>query len=129
MPYLWFMDQIFWALFFVWLVNGAATGLPGIVGKFFQLKPVAYIGKISYGIYVYHLFMLSLVPIVLAQGSLDFSLLPGWLQFGLLAGVTIGVAAISWHLFESPLNSLKHHFSYAVPIEGRESRRAKAVYF
>lgn len=128
MPYLWFMEPIFWALFFVWLVNGAASGFPGIVGKFLQLRPIAYIGKISYGIYVYHLFMVPFVPIVLAQSNIDFSLLPGWLQFGLLAGVTIGVAAISWHLFESPLNSLKRYFAYAEPNEGRERRQPKAVY-
>ncbi len=128
MPYLWFMEPIFWALFFVWLVNGAASGFPGIVGKFLQLRPIAYIGKISYGIYVYHLFMGSLVPTVLAQSNIDFSLLPGWLQFGLLAGVTIGVAAISWHLFEGPLNALKRHFAYAEPNEGRERRQPTAVY-
>jgi len=113
MKNMWFIEPLPWALLFVWLIHRAASGYHGIVGKILELKPIVYIGKISYGIYVYHLFIVALAPTVLSQEDINFSLLPGWIQFGLLAGVTVGMAAISWHLFESTLNSLKNYFSYA----------------
>jgi peptidoglycan/LPS O-acetylase OafA/YrhL len=111
--YIWFTEPTLWALVFAGVINRASFGYSGISGKILQLKPLLYLGKISYGIYVYHLFMLSLVPLVLARIGINFSFLLGWVQFVMLTGVTVGLAAISWHSFELPLNSLKNYFNYA----------------
>ena len=50
------------------------------------------------------------------------------LQFGLLVGTTIGMAAISWHFFESPINSLKNRFTYGEQSARHGDQRPEAVY-
>jgi peptidoglycan/LPS O-acetylase OafA/YrhL len=108
----WFIEPILWALLFVWIINRASSGFTGIGAKILELKPLVYTGKISYGIYVYHPFIYFLVPILFSQINIDFFRLPRGIQFGLLVGITVGIAAISWHFFENPLNSLKNQFTY-----------------
>lgn len=46
---------------FMWLIARAVQGFKGITGALLQAKPILFVGKISYGIYLYHFFMLSLV--------------------------------------------------------------------
>jgi peptidoglycan/LPS O-acetylase OafA/YrhL len=108
----WFIEPILWALLFVWVINRASSGFGGIGAKILELKPLVYTGKISYGIYVYHPFIYFLVPILFSQLNIDFYRLPRGIQFGLLVGITVGMAATSWHFFENPLNSLKNRFTY-----------------
>ena len=66
-------------------------------------RPVAYLGKISYGLYVYHL-------LVIERNWLDYlpeSYLFRFRQpYGEL-GLTIVIAAVSWRFFERPINRLK----------------------
>jgi peptidoglycan/LPS O-acetylase OafA/YrhL len=52
------------ALFFAWLIDRTARGFKGFVGRIFELKPLLYIGKISYGMYLYHFFLLNLMPYI-----------------------------------------------------------------
>jgi peptidoglycan/LPS O-acetylase OafA/YrhL len=109
----WFIEPVLWALTFVWVINRTSLGLTGVGAKILEFKPLAYTGKISYGIYVYHPFVYILLPILLYRTDINFFLLPRLLQFGLLVGTTVGMAALSWHFLESPINSLKNHFTYA----------------
>jgi len=93
-----------------WIVVGAARGFRG-VGRALELRPIAYLGKISYGIYIFH----YLVPVVLARlaqhlgGSYPDG---GFRSFALSSAVTVALAAASWQFFESPLNRLKRFFPY-----------------
>ncbi len=121
------IEPIVWALVFVWLVDRASSGFRGIGGKILESRPLLYIGKISYGIYVYHLFIYFAVPLILYKVNVDFRLLPRWTQAGLLVGVTVGIAAISWRFFESPINSLKNRCAYAEQNARRRIQRLKAV--
>jgi peptidoglycan/LPS O-acetylase OafA/YrhL len=95
------------SLVFVWLVAAASAGFRGPVGMFLTAAPIVYLGKISYGLYLYHMF----IPDVLARLGVP---LPGpeylWARFGIYAAVTIGVASVSWYLFEKPINGLKRFF-------------------
>jgi hypothetical protein len=95
------------------VIHRASWGFTGVGAKIFEFKPLVYTGKISYGIYVYHPFVYFLLPILFYRTDIDFFLLPRLLQFGLLVGTTIGMAAISWHFFESPINSLKNRLLMA----------------
>jgi peptidoglycan/LPS O-acetylase OafA/YrhL len=108
----WFIEPVVWALLFVWVINRASSGFRGIGAKILELKLLVHTGKISYGIYVYHPFVYFLVPILFFQMDIDFFRLPRGIQFGLLVGITVGIAALSWHFFENPLNSLKNRFTY-----------------
>lgn len=100
------------ALVFAWLVSSAAVGFTGLVGRVLEFRPFSYLGKISYGIYVYHnLTPLALVPL-LALFGIQLQV-PSMTNFLLSTLLTIAIAALSWHLLELPINNLKRHFSYA----------------
>jgi peptidoglycan/LPS O-acetylase OafA/YrhL len=124
----WFIEPILWGLMFVWVINRASLGFTGVGAKILEFNPLAYTGKISYGIYVYHPFVYVLLPILFYRTDIDFFLLPRLLQFGLLVGTTIGMAAISWHFFESPINSLKNRFTYGEQSARYGDQRPEAVY-
>ena len=123
----WFIEPTLWALIFVWLIDRASWRFTGVGGKFLELKPLTYTGKISYGIYIYHPFVYLLVPALLRSTETNFFPLR-LLEFVLLAGSTMGIAALSWHFFENPINLLKHHFDVAGQQPAEIDRPAKAVY-
>jgi len=72
------------------------------VGRFLQWEPLRYIGKISYGAYLYHNF-LRLIPLEIEDP---------YVKFLLLSILSLGLASLSWHMLEEPLNRLKRHFPY-----------------
>lgn len=87
------------------------NGFGGIVGRFLENQIVLYIGKISYGIYVYHIFIGRFFP---NQDGNIFGYHIENLYVRVLMRVigTISLAAISWELFELPINRLKEKFPY-----------------
>ena len=97
--------------FFAWLIGKAAVGIQGTTGKLLEAKPLRYLGKISYGLYVYHNFMPWVVGDILRWLHLPPPSQPA-LQFCLYVGVTLVVASSSWFGFERPINNLKHRFEY-----------------
>ena len=104
------------ALMGVWVVARAARGMSGIPGRVLASTPMRYIGTISYGIYVYHLLLPDLLPKLARRAGHPDLLAPlgdetlAFLAF--YAGASILVAAVSWHLFEAPINRLKARFEY-----------------
>jgi peptidoglycan/LPS O-acetylase OafA/YrhL len=128
MKHFWFvLEPAAWPLVLVWVIDRASSGFGGMVGEILGSKPLIYLGKISYGIYVYHLFIYFIVPLLLQQINFDFFILPYAIQFGLLVGITVGIAALSWHFFEYPMNSLKNHFTSAVRSPRQALQWPKAV--
>jgi peptidoglycan/LPS O-acetylase OafA/YrhL len=105
------------ALLAGWLVLRASTGFRGPIGTLLEIKPLIYLGTISYGIYVYHNFIPYLIKLPFAW-PLN-SLLEG--------GIAISVAALSWHFFEGPINNLKRYFKYYGDRRGRCSSKSLAV--
>lgn len=94
--------RFLFAVFCFWLIGKAATtGFRGIVGRFLTNRIVVYLGKISYGIYVYHMFM----PYIFQHLHLRYEI--AYYPF-----VTVGISALSYHLFENPINNLKRFFEY-----------------
>ena len=95
----------------LWLVAGAATGFRGVAGMVLRSGPIVYMGKISYGIYLYHIPVKAFLYIPLGWIGLkreDF----GRAQPFVLMAAAIAVAVVSWELFEKPINRLKRHFPY-----------------
>ncbi len=96
----------------LWLTASACKGFTGLTQKILEFPPMVYIGKISYGIYLFHL-----LPPLALEGRLrtfelpisDINLLVSCL---LWVAITVTLAAISWHLVEKPINSQKKYFPY-----------------
>ena len=88
-----------------------AMGVPPehLLHRLLCWRPLAYLGRTSYGIYLYHLPLLRIV-----HPKLDVPETLGWrLLTGTLLGLAaIGVAALSWKFFEAPLIGLKRRFEY-----------------
>jgi peptidoglycan/LPS O-acetylase OafA/YrhL len=91
---------IFWrtalALFFLCVV-AAAVDLPQAIARRW-LRPLDYLGDISYGIYLWHLFAVQFIVYKLGMKH-------GIALVGALA-MTILLAACSWHYFEKRIMSL-----------------------
>ena len=99
-----------WSIFSMLVVYLAADGITGFSKVFFDNKFVVYLGKVSYGLYLYHLF----VPDLVSYGFQKFQIatLPFPLMHLIYSLVTLGICAASWTLIEQPINGLKDRFRY-----------------
>ena len=104
-------EYTIWAMFFVWLIDGAGRGFSGVSGRVLELRPLLYLGQISYGLYVFHPLVIGLTRWTFAQAGRPYPKQPALMFLFLVAG-TIAVAACSWHFFERPLNDLKRRFDF-----------------
>lgn len=99
------------SLVFVWLVGSAAKGFTGMTGVCLEWSVLLYIGKISYGIYLYHNFMPRLVRYFASVVGLgELSTLP---MFACATILTLLTAAASWHFIEKPISRVKERLSVA----------------
>ena len=100
------------ALIFVYLVARASRGFSGPVGRALEWEPVVYLGKISYGVYLLHLFVSAAVNKV--ANHLVGSHGPKYAVplFFCYLTITLVLASLSWRYFEAPLNDLKRFFPY-----------------
>jgi len=90
-----FFPSVF-ALSGVVLLWAAMSG-KGWLCSALRFRPLTYLGKISYGIYLYHF-----IIIVFLQHYLNAF----W-----LAVVTVGVASLSWYFIEAPILRLKKKYA------------------
>jgi peptidoglycan/LPS O-acetylase OafA/YrhL len=100
------------SLIFACLVAAAAHGFKSFAGKVLESKPMVYLGKISYGIYLIHAFMPEIVYRTFDYLGLSGYKLPLIIAFFSTAA-TIVAATITWHVLERPINDLKRFFQYA----------------
>jgi peptidoglycan/LPS O-acetylase OafA/YrhL len=100
------------AFAFGWLVSRTASSFKGPVGTLLELRPIRYIGRISYGIYILHSFMPVILFYLLKWSHLSLSEDSG-LRFLLLVGMSVAAASLSWRFLESPINAYKRYFEYA----------------
>ena len=110
-----------WAFFCMWLVHRASRGFTGWTGRLLRARPLLYLGKISYGVYLLHVLVTMTVEPKLG------SYLPmvghaGVPLFIAVMLITVGTASLSWKFFEQPINSLKDRFPY-----GQSAQRVGTV--
>jgi peptidoglycan/LPS O-acetylase OafA/YrhL len=111
------------AFFYVWLIGRASEGMTGLVGRILDLRVLVEIGKVSYGIYLFH-------PFITGISTRTFKLIGVTLERGVIYFVihsvlSIVIAYFSWLIIERPINSLKDRFEQktltfkaAAPEEG-----------
>ncbi|QJF50346.1 acyltransferase family protein [Roseobacter ponti] len=75
-----------------------------LLRPFFVFRPVARVGEISYGIYLYHLIALHITVSYLSAGIR----LDGWLIFVTYSLVAILISELSFRYYETPFLNLRH---------------------
>jgi peptidoglycan/LPS O-acetylase OafA/YrhL len=85
----------------------AFIGAPAAGVRFLTNPMLSYLGKVSYGLYVYHMFGLLLARHILGTNSAMRYL--GYAALGLL--LTIALSSISYRWLESPFLRLKNRFA------------------
>ncbi|MBE9466653.1 acyltransferase family protein [Dyadobacter subterraneus] len=116
------------SIFCLYFVVRATTGkgFKYLIGTILNNLVLQYIGKISYGIYIYHM----LVPAVLMPFlvktinrffSISLTLSDSSAKVTSLF-ILIMLSSASWILFESPINQLKYKIGFQPAPEGTKSK-------
>lgn len=95
---------------FAWIVWRSSCGFDGIFGRLLSSGPAIYLGKISYGVYIIHAF----VPSILIGININPEILPKGMDawFLVITATTIIMASVSWYVLERPANRLKSRYKY-----------------
>ncbi|HEX2696471.1 MAG TPA: acyltransferase, partial [Anaerolineales bacterium] len=86
---------------------------------FLNSKPLKYLGKISYGLYVYHYGLIAVIGALFRKYGLDDSVHSPQMFF-LALMLTIIVATLSFFFLEKPLMDLKDRF-FRMPSDSSKS--------
>lgn len=100
-----------------WILGWAVLiGYTGWLKLFLENSVVTYLGRISYGLYLYHFFIPGFLGVALAYLKIDALKGDGTsmiiVRACLYAMVTVAVASVSWFLIEKPCNNLKRYVEY-----------------
>ena len=119
--------RLFEAIFSVFLIFSFVkindkSAFTSVKQLLFENEAVVFIGKISYGIYIYHHFLYNIYYstnnnfIIKIFNKLNhFSAGLGeniFVQMCILMPIVILISTISWYIFEKPINNLKERFKY-----------------
>jgi peptidoglycan/LPS O-acetylase OafA/YrhL len=91
---------------FVILVARTATGFDGNIARFLSNAGLVFAGRISYGLYIYHILVAMVVNRWLPS-QMRFLITISSLRLVVFGIVTLFVAALSWRSLEQPINRLR----------------------
>ena len=92
-------------LFGIIIINLAAnTNLKNVL----EWSVINYLGRISYGIYMYHFLVMILVLLFASK----FNIETNWIIYPLILLGTIGISSISYHYFEVIFLKLKTKYTF-----------------
>ena len=103
-----FMKPLLISLSSFFILFTAYNGNTKLLGPVLNSKPLQYIGKLSYGIYLYHKPLPSFIKIACLQ--LHLELPPPFLYFTLCLAILIPVVLVSYYFIEKPILKLKTKF-------------------
>lgn len=105
------IDELLFVVMSALVINYAVAGRFGLVSAWFLQHPwVVYFGKVSYGMYVYHLFIPDLYYYLAPRIGLAVS--NKYTLFVAFFALTFLLSHLSWRIFEAPVNDLKKYFPY-----------------
>ncbi len=98
---------------FCWVIARASVGFTGPAGVILRWAPLLFLGRISYGLYVYHFNVSGLMRDHLFPSLSEA--LRDWptVRYVIYAAISIVIATASWYLMERPINRLKSRFSHS----------------
>jgi peptidoglycan/LPS O-acetylase OafA/YrhL len=120
-------------LTFIWLVASAASRFRGPAGRILESEPLLYLGRISYGLYLYHAFAPNAVKSALRYFGVQLtpwdapkplydsvafitplhaSKVTALIMLMTYGVITVAAASLSWFLWERPLNGLRRYVRY-----------------
>ncbi|HEV7349483.1 acyltransferase [Telluribacter sp.] len=115
-------ERFFASIFCSFLIGKAVLGFEGGMKWFLENSVSNYLGKISYGLYVYHNFVYNHFHITATHPTIRMlnkiyqyiPVLKGVTAFEIVFFfmLTTLVAAFSWHFIEKPINNLKDRYAY-----------------
>jgi peptidoglycan/LPS O-acetylase OafA/YrhL len=91
---------------FVILVARTATGFGGYTARFLTHPGLVFAGRISYGLYIYHILVAMLFQRWLPS-QLRFLITTPSLRLMVLGMATVVVAALSWRFIEQPISRFR----------------------
>ena len=104
----------------VLVVAGVALEQRGPVARLLSLPPLAWLGAISYGVYLWHW------PIFLILNG-ERTGWSGWQLFAARCAVTVAVAGLSWWLLEQPLRKWRPTTVPMLPLAAATAATAAVV--
>ncbi|MEQ9235238.1 acyltransferase family protein [Coleofasciculus sp. E2-BRE-01] len=93
-----------------WLISTASRGMSGLPKRLLEFNGLRFIGRISYGLYLYHLFFAYYFLKWFPGLSLEKNMGHNVLAFMILFMATFGLATVSWLILEKPLLKYKKYF-------------------
>jgi peptidoglycan/LPS O-acetylase OafA/YrhL len=105
------------ALFYASLLMQILISPHGLASRVFQMSWLRWLGKISYGLYLFHFIVMAGLSPILVYGRHPE---PDWLLAMITAGGAAGSIALSWlswTFFESKIVRFGHRFTYRNPAE------------
>jgi peptidoglycan/LPS O-acetylase OafA/YrhL len=107
-----FSDPFLALIYFVMVVIAVNGAFTKCMKCFLENKIVLYLGKISYGLYVFHLFIGPLYFNFLNRYIIGIHPQKDWEFFIVFFFINVALASISWFSIEKPIIGLKKYFRY-----------------
>ena len=98
-------------LSFFLLAKASLGTYKGLFAALIESKLFVYIGRISYGVYIYHNLMNALFFGFLNR-YLQLNDAPAFVYVLIYTALTFTIASLSWFIIEKPINSFKTRFPY-----------------
>lgn len=95
------------SLISLFIISKVSLGYTGFLKIIFENKMLMYLGKISYGMYLFHNF----IPLIYKSLKLP-PVQNLFLKFSVQFILLVITASLSWFLLEKPVNNLKKYFKY-----------------
>lgn len=99
----------------VFLVARTATGFHGSIGRFLTNPGLVFAGRISYGLYIYHILVAMLFQRWLPPQFRILITMPS-LRLIVFGVATLLAATVSWRLLEQPINKLRGEKARNAPL-------------
>jgi peptidoglycan/LPS O-acetylase OafA/YrhL len=94
------------AVFLAWVLAVSLKGMNKRYARLLSWAPLVYLGKISYGMYVYHVFIIILIsPLLVPYGLSEGHNALG--RIAVLLVLTVAMSSLSWHWLEQPFLAWK----------------------